>query len=406
VGSGLLRVQAWTASGDADANWTRADSSTVTVTADRRDGGLQAGVERSVPGSTTSAGARVQWSRTLYRVAPLGGGNPSIDLDANTPVAAVFLQHRRALGRPLTAGLGGSGALAAGQLYLNLQSRLDWRPSRTLLLTAGYSRSHQFAQSLRNSESIVGNVFPAELYLGAGNSAVPVARSDKGSLAAEYRPAPGLRLGAQLYLSASSGLLLVAPNTVEPFATEGFNIGSARAPGFALEAGWSQPDYGLVASYGWQRVRLRYADSTYTPAYGAGHRVEVGATVLPWTNSSIRIGATGVFGRRATAVAGGFEWEACNLLDRGCEFSGSPRTTGGLGGTRLPAYLRLDLSLRRDWHLSLGHREVTMGMFATMSNLLARHNRLTVVTDPATGRPSPIDMLPFAPLVAGLDWRF
>lgn len=406
VGSGLVRLQAWTASGDADANWTLADTTVVTLTADRRDGGVLATVERNVPGATTSAGARVEWSRTLYRVAPLSGGTPSIDLEAQTPVAAIFLQHRRSLGRRFTAGLGGSGALASQQFYLSLQSRLDWRLTETLLLSASYTRSHQFAQSLRNPESVVGNVFPADLYLGAGDSGVPVARSDRGVLAVEYRPAQRLRLGAQVYLSDSRGLLLVAPRTGEPFATSGFTIGSGRAPGFSLEAGWSHPRYGLLASYGWQHVRLRYADSTYTPVYGASHQVEVGATVFPWTNSSIRIGATGVFGRSATAVAGAFEWEACNLLDKGCEFSGSPRTTESLGGTRLPAYIRLDLSLRRQWQLSVGRREVTMGLFATMTNVLGRQNLLTIATDPASGQRSPVEMRPFAPLLAGLDWRF
>jgi carboxypeptidase family protein/TonB-dependent receptor-like protein len=406
VGSGLVRVQAWTASGDADATWHLADTTALTVTADRRDAGVLAVVERSVRGATTSAGARVQWSRTLYRVAPLRGGQPSIDLDAQTPVAAIFLQHRSNLGRRLTAGFGGLGAVAAHQLYLNLESRLDWRLTEALLLSASYTRSHQFAQSLRNPESVVGNVFPADLYLGAGSSGVPVARSDRGVLAAEYRPAPGVRLGAQVYFSGSGGLLLVAPSTGEPFATSGFTIGSGRTPGFSLEAGWSRPRYGLLASYGWQQVQLRYADSAYTPVHGARHQIEVGATAVPWTNSSIRIGATGVFGRRSTAVAGGFEWEACNLLDKGCEFSGSPRTTEALGGTRLPAYLRLDLSLRREWNLSVGPRAVTMGLFATMTNVLGRHNLLTVATDPASGRRSPIEMRPFAPLVAGLDWRF
>ncbi len=406
VGRGVVRVQAWTASGDADATWTLADTSALTVTADRRDGGVLATVERRVPGATTSAGARMQWSRTLYRVSPLRGGPPSMDLRAQTPVAAVFLQHRSNVGRRLTAGFGGSGAFGDHHLYLNLESRLDWRLTEALLLSANYTRSHQFAQSLRNPESVVGNVFPADLYIGAGASGVPVARSDRGVLAAEYRPSPALRLGAQVYFSGSGGLLLVAPSTGEPFATSGFTIGSGRTPGFSLEAGWSKPRYGLLASYGWQQVQLRYADSAYTPMHGARHQIEVGATAVPWTNSSIRIGATGVFGRRSTAVTGGFEWEACNLLDKGCEFSGSPHATETLGGNRLPAYIRLDLSFRRQWQLSMGLREVTMGLFATMTNVLGRHNLLTVATDPSSGRRRPIEMRPFAPLVAGFDWRF
>jgi hypothetical protein len=134
--------------------------------------------------------------------------------------------------------------------------------------------------------------------------------------------------------------------------------------------------------------------------------VDLGAIVFPWTSASVRVGATGIFGRRATPVFGGFEWESCNLFDRGCQFAGSPHATDDLGGTRLPAYFRLDLGFRRQWELRLGSRDVTLAFFATMTNLLGRRNLLTVATDPMSGRQNSIDMRPFAPLVAGLDWRF
>ena len=406
IGSSRVRLQAWLASSDADANWTLLDTSAVTITSDRRDLGLLATVERNTLGGPSAAGARMQWSRTLYRVSPTGGGAPSIDLAARNPVAAFFFRHQHNLGSWVTADVGGSGDVAAHDLYLNLQTRVSWQVSPPLKLSVSYSRSHQFAQSLRNPESIVGNVFPADLYLSAGTGGVPVAQSDRGVLAAEYRAAAGVRVGAQVYLSNYSGLVLVAPRTGEPFATNGFTTGSGLVPGFSFEAGLSRPRYGLMANYGWQRVELRYAGSTYTPAYGANHEVDLGAIVFPWTSASVRVGATGIFGRRATPVLGGFEWEACNLLDRGCEFAGSPHATDNLGGTRLPAYFRLDLSVRRQWELSLGPRDVTVAFFATMTNLLGRRNLLTVATDPMSGRHNSIDMRPFAPLVAGLDWRF
>ena len=94
------------------------------------------------------------------------------------------------------------------------------------MLSASYMRSHQFAQSLRNGESVVGNIFPAELFTGSGANGVPVARNDRGVLAADYRPTANLRLGLQGYVSNYSGLLLVAPSTTEPFATRGFVTGS------------------------------------------------------------------------------------------------------------------------------------------------------------------------------------
>jgi hypothetical protein len=110
--------------------------------------------------------------------------------------------------------------------------------------------------------------------------------------------------------------------------------------------------------------------------------------------------------RQATGVTGDFEWESCNLLDRGCEFGGSPQASGVLGGTRLPAYLRLDLGLRKHWHIHLGGKDVMVALYGTLTNLLGRNNVLTFATDPATGRRTPIDMRPRAPLVLGVDWRF
>jgi hypothetical protein len=105
-------------------------------------------------------------------------------------------------------------------------------------------------------------------------------------------------------------------------------------------------------------------------------------------------------------VTGVFEWEACNLLDQGCEFGGSPQAEDGLGETRLPAYARLDLGVRKHWHVRLAGRDLMLAAYGTLTNLLGRSNVLTVVTDPDTGNRTAIEMRPPAPLVVGLDWRF
>jgi hypothetical protein len=401
-----IRLQAWGAWGDADATWALDSSSSTALAGERRDAGLLGVIERRAGRATTAAGVRIQASRTAYAVAPLNGAGSALDLSAETPTGTVFLRHERPVGERVTADLALSAATGAGDVYLNPQTQLRWRLSTALLLTASYVRAHQFSQSLRNSESVVGNIFPADLYIGAGAPGIPVARSDRGVLAAEFRPHAGLRLGAQVYLSEYAGLLLVAPSTGEPFATSGFAVGSGAARGFSVDAVRSGTRFGLLASYGWQRIRLEHADSSYTPAYGTNHLIELGAIVSPSATSSIRLGATGIFGRPATAVAGAFEWESCNLLDRGCEFGGSPHGTGELGRARLPAYLRLDLSLRKHWHVNLAGRDVMMAVFGTVTNILGRSNVLTVATDPTTGRSTPVEMRPFAPLLAGLDWRF
>ncbi len=175
----------------------------------------------------------------------------------------------------------------------------------------------------------------------------------------------------------------------------------------SVEAAVSGARFGLLGSYGIQRVRLTYPGASYTPGHGTTHLLEGGAIVFPAATLSVRIGATAAFGRRTTTTAGGFEWEACNLLDQGCEFSGTPTHAGEpLGATGLPAYLRLDLGVRKHWHFHLGGRDAMVALFGTVTNLFNRKNVLTFTRDPSTGELAPVEMRPFAPLLLGLDWRF
>ena len=77
-----------------------------------------------------------------------------------------------------------------------------------------------------------------------------------------------------------------------------------------------------------------------------------------------------------------------------------------LGETELPGYYRLDLGIRKQWHVTFAGREGRMAAFATATNLLSRSNVLTVSEDPSTGERSFLDMRPLSPIVVGIDWRF
>jgi hypothetical protein len=163
----------------------------------------------------------------------------------------------------------------------------------------------------------------------------------------------------------------------------------------------------MVATYGWQRIRLEHGGTEFRPEWGAAHTFEGGLIAFPSTNTSARLGLTAIGGRRTTAVDGALEWESCNLLDRGCEFGGSPRLSEeSLGSARLPAYLRLDLGFQKHWHRRVGNRDVLISLYGTFTNLLSRKNLLTLATDPHTGRRVGVEMRPLSPLVLGVDWRF
>ncbi len=400
-----LRFQGWHAGSDADVLWDPLGEA-IAMAAARRDYGLVAEIQRNTTTGATTAGVRVQQSHTSYRAASRAGGAASLSFDVSSPTVALFLQHVQALGRGVSASVALSAA-AAGAIYLSPQARISWAPVRELIISGSYARSHQFAQSLRNSESVVDNIFPADVYVGTRGSDVPVARSDLGVLAAEYHPLTGVRLSGQVYLRGLDGLLLVATRTGEPFATASFATGSGAARGFSLDASVSGSRYGLIASYGWQHLRLDDGHSRYIPNYGAVQSIEAGVILFPSATSSIRLGATGAIGRRGTSHDSGVEWEACNLLDQGCEFGGNPRYhTDQLGATSLPAYVRLDLGLRKHWHVEVGGRDVQLALFGTLTNLLGRKNVLTLAPAGAAGTPTAVEMRPRAPLVVGLDWRF
>ena len=402
-----LQLRAWNAVGLATALWRPHGSTPERLATEHRDDGLVAMVEVAHGASRSEAGIRAERLRSYYRVRPLSDDRSSTALSSGTPVWAAFVQHTRKWRANTELAVGVVGAIAEGDVHLGPRAQLRWSPSRATEITAAYDRHHQFAQSLRNEESVVGAIFPADLYVSAGGAGVPVARSDQGTIDLEYRPTPRLRLGVHAWVRNFAGLTLAAPRADGPFASRDFAIGSGGARGLSVEANASGLRYEAVASYGVRRVRLRYGDSTFVPGHGATHTIDAGLMVLPSATFSIRLGTTVVLGRRATAAEGPLEWESCNLADRGCELAGSPwRRVEPLGATRLPAYIRVDLGLRKQWRIEHAGRYGLVAVFGTVTNIFGRRNVLTPIADPTTGERTEIEMRPRAPLVVGIDWRY
>jgi hypothetical protein len=395
-------LRAWFARGDVDAEWSGADS-LARVASNRREGGAVAMLAAPMAGGRSTLGVRFQQMGGSYEYrAP---ARDSYALDAATPVTTAFVEHARDVFATATIDVSLASAFALGEAYLSPTAQLRWRPSSSFTLTSTAARRHQFGQSLRNPESVISNVFPADLHVVAGEDGVPVATSRIGILAAEHRPAAWLRVAAQVYARDFTGLALVAPRSTDPFATTGFVEGGGRAFGAAFEAGATSARLGLVASYGYQDVRLDDSGDGYVPGYGAAHALEAGVTLVPARGYSVRLGYESIMGRRGTSALGDLEYEAVNLLDRGGEFGGSP-SSGALGATPLPAYHRLDLGVRKSWPTRLADRDGVLAVFGTVSNLMSRSNVLTFTVDPATGASEPITMRPLSPVVVGIDWQF
>ena len=404
IGTVDARTAVWSAAALAGSTWY-SQAGRLDLGSSRRDeGGL---LSFSRPGRhPTMIAARVERIGTALRLAGDSANRRWTSL-ARTIVGTAFLERETVLTDAIGVLVGGSVAATARRGYASPRARLRLRPTPTLALTAGFARQHQFAQTARNPESVVGTVFPADLFVGASAPEVPVARSDLLVLAADHRPHGNVRIGAQIYHQRFADLLLVAPFEAEPFATGPGGTGSGSASGVTLDGALGTARYGVLASWGWQRARFRHAGGSYSPDHGARHVVDGGVIVFPTATFSIRVGANAALGRRTTAVLGDFDWESCNLRDRGCEFSGSPRVDHrALGGTRLPPYLRIDIGFRKHWHVHLGGRDAAVALFGAVTNVLGRHNIMTYARNPSTGSMVELDMRPQAPLSAGLEWQF
>jgi hypothetical protein len=403
LSGGSMQVLAWSASTSVAGRWAHS-SGPVRLTGDRRDAGIEARVARATTGRRTEASVGVMTSRTSYAVEDSGrqGADRS-----NTPMLTLRAQHKVTFGGRFDLQVGSAMAATDGRVFMAPELNARWTIADRLQLTGSAARAHQFAQSLRNSESLAGGIFPVDLYLGSGHPSVPVARSDQAVIGIDYRPAATVRLTTSAWTRRFGGLLLVAPRSGAPFAINGFDVGKGSASGIALEGAISSARARYSASYGMQWILLEHGAEAYEPGYGPRQTLQGGVTLIPDDGFSLTLGATGIWGRRTTMATGALEWESCSLLDKGCEFAGSPDHTGSdLGAMSLPAYVRLDLGVRKEWIARMASRDGTVAVFGTITNLLARRNVLTFVKDPADGLLTGIEMRSRVPLVVGIDWRF
>jgi len=400
-----LRVQGWRADANVGSHWA-ARTGALEMGSTRRDQGLLVSVDQGDARVGTVGVIRYEQSRTSYAILSDSTAGPAWRIESDAPLATALARHHRALGS-FVVSVGSSITAARDRFYLGPNAQLLWRPSTRFEISASYARTQQLTQSLRNPESVVGNIFPADLPILSGG-AVPAARSHLGVLALGYRPRDGLALGAQAYARRSRDLLLVAPVEGEPFSTTGvFDAGTGTTWGFSTDATWSTRRLGLTAGYAFQETRVDVHGSTYVPESGTRHLLEGGAILFPTRTTSVRVSVQAALGRRATAVTNGFEWEATNIIDRGSEFGGSPYyDPQALGHTFLPGYYRLDVGVRKEWHLGVAGRDATLALFGTATNVLGRSNLLTYAPDRDTGRLTGVEMRPRAPLVVGLDWGF
>ncbi|UCF21170.1 MAG: TonB-dependent receptor [Gemmatimonadota bacterium] len=408
----ILETRAWYAGLDVATEWWAADDP---LGMSSRRSSLGTRLQLTVDGDATRSllGLSLERERTAYDVEPMvsscaSGVTCAFELSARPTVLAGFAEHQRVLTRRIQVLVGLRGNQVLGErLYLAPRASLRWMLSPTLSASAGYARTNQWIQSLRNTESLIDNFLSPDLSVGVGSDDVPVASADQFTLAIDGQPAVGLQMGLEAYVRAMDGVVLVAPGTGQPFAVEGFSVGSAEIWGMAVSLDVKRARYRALASYGLAGVAYEVRQREYRPDFAIGQTISAAFALYPSAQLELRSALRAEIGRPTTAMEGPFVWEACSIIEGGCEAEGSPqRTSGRLGDDRLPPYVRLDLGVRKHWHSRVFGRDGEVAVFATLSNVFGRKNVLGYVSDPDSGELSELPMRPFSPLTAGLEWRF
>ncbi len=403
IGSSQVAVRAWDSRSAASA----ALLSEVGDAADARSGRTENGVMATLTRPTSAegellVGARLTRGSTNY----WAGSSDPFESKGALSSGALLLGYELPVAH--RGWLRTDVDLTASSLGVTASPLLTGGAGlgRFITVSATLSRRHQFVQSMRNEESLLGAVFPADLFVTAGSAGVPIARADEVSVRAVYRPLPGLSVGGRAYARRLGSVAFIAAGTGSLFSSGPLEIGSASVQGLSVDVAVSGSRVGVMADYGFQKVRNRAPERTYVPWYAPTHRVQLGMVFHPSPTTSLRLASAGAWGRRATAIVGSVEWEACNLADNGCELAGAALHGEGLGETRPGPYIRTDLGLRKHWHLGLGGRDAMLALHGTLVNVLNRRNTLNFAIDPLTGSVSPIDMLSLSPLVVGVELAF
>jgi hypothetical protein len=291
-----------------------------------------------------------------------------------------------------------------------LEPRMSVRfaPTHRISLGVGYSRLHQYVQSLRNEESLVDALAGITLPVAAGSSAngqqVPVARADQLIASFDARLTSTLALSALAYARRERGIVLVAPVSASPFATTEFATGTANAKGLSLLLERTGDRVSGELAYTLSSVSRSAGATSYTPAFAATHTLSLGVGARVWRTTTLRAAASVNSGLPASVYADPIEWAPYTPSSGSGDIAGSPQhIVGGVDGVRLPPYLRLDLGVRREWELSLFGVGAHVAGSASVMNVLGRGNALGVIA-PTTGSLQWLQ-LPARTIEVGLEWR-
>jgi hypothetical protein len=408
-GQRQFELLAWRAHFDGVALWNP-DTVSLGLRSAVRDAGVSGKLGLTHARGRLTAGIQIERLSTSYDVLPVTtvvvppGGAEYLHLSSAPLMTSLFVEESW---RPLDHWTMRAGLRA--DLVARLAPRIEPRVSLGYdsgdrwALSAGYARLHQYRQSLRGEESLLGTIVGPDFLVGAGPGGLPVASSSELSASASLRVTAATRVGLDWYARQLDKIILPATASSEPFASRAYTIGSGQAWGFGGSVETRIRRVSLNAGYSISFVE-RGTDSlefrpTFATRQSASFAVGYDATSRMNLHSALWVAS----GRPTTVLSDDISWDTGDAFTAGRELSGSPQhTVGSLNGSRLPFYFRWDIGARYTLPLP---RTRSIAAFGGVNNLFGRENKTGYVKPSGTSSRRDLMMLPTS-VVLGLEWTF
>jgi Carboxypeptidase regulatory-like domain/TonB-dependent Receptor Plug Domain len=383
----------------------------------------------------TTLGAVVDALALQYRVTPVGAVASGSSSGSATPALGGDDAGRPMLnlrGQPILAGayadqawgpLDGAWQITTGlraAAMTGTSPRIEPRLGAVLRIaagvtaSAGLARTHQFIQSLRDPDAPYGAQIGLDLPAAAAMGGIPVAQSDAATASIGAQLGTIARLTVDGYARRMSGLAIVSPAHADAFAVYGFDRGSGRVTGGAVELDGGTGRVTWQTAYGAGTTTETFDAIRYHPAAEVGQTLTAATAVHLDRVTQLRVASWLAAGRPAgslDALSEGHDADDVGGTSGGRDTDDNGGAAAAEPGERdissarasLPAYMRADIQLRREWRT--GPASGRLSTFVTLANVFNHDNVATVFPGSLGAPPRAIVLLPRS-LLAGASWTF
>lgn len=256
---------------------------------------------------------------------------------------------------------------------------VNFHPDLTTRIELGFGRTHQVAQSMLNDENLMSTVIGPALLTNTPNS-LPPASADQWVVSVERRLGRGVTVAVDGYTRSWHNVLAPAVTGTGFFATTAPAYGDGNAHGVNASLSIVRQRLAVLASASvassvQQAAGMSYASSFERPWSFSGdinYRLPARTTLqVRWNTGA---------GQPATAMLSGIEWNPYQPATGTGEIEGTATNlSGAINALRLAGPLRIDLGVRREWHLGTSGRASGITTAVCLANLFNRADPIGIM---------------------------